>query len=125
MKVSFNCLPEAFATAFVPALKDVPKSLKSAESMYDGAEWVKSCEKEIDSLSRKKVGELTERPSHKKVIQGMWRFKRKLLVNGDTKHKARFVAMGSTQVEGEDYGETFAPTGKPSSLRLLVTVAAI
>lgn len=35
------------------------------------------------------------------------------------------VAMGNTQVEGVDFGETFAPTGKLSSLRLLVAMAAI
>lgn len=33
--------------------------------------------------------------------------------------------MGNSQVEGIDCGETFAPTGKPSSLRLLVAVASI
>lgn len=33
--------------------------------------------------------------------------------------------MGNTQIPGVDFGETFAPTGKPSSLRLLVAIAAI
>lgn len=33
--------------------------------------------------------------------------------------------MGNTQVEGEDYFETFAPTGKPSSLRLITAFAAL
>lgn len=55
----------------------------------------------------------------------MWLFKRKPLLSGGIKHKARYVAMGNTQIEGEDFGETFAPTGKPSSLRPLVAVAAI
>lgn len=41
------------------------------------------------------------------------------------KYKARYVAMGNTQVEGLDYFETFAPTGKPTSFRLFIAVAAI
>lgn len=32
--------------------------------------------------------------------------------------------MGNTQIEGEDYFNTFAPTGKPTSLRILVAIAA-
>lgn len=124
-KTFFDCLPEAFSSACVPPFDEVPKSLKSAKSMYDGSEWMKACEKEIESLSRKNVWVLTERPTHKKFIRGMWLFKRKILASGGIKHKARYVAMGNTQVEGEDYGETFAPTGKPSSLRLIVAVAAI
>lgn len=32
--------------------------------------------------------------------------------------------MSNTQVSGEDYGEIFAPTGKPSCLRLLFAIAA-
>lgn len=41
------------------------------------------------------------------------------------KFKAWFVAMGNTQTDGLDYGETFAPTGKPSLLRMLTALAAI
>lgn len=33
--------------------------------------------------------------------------------------------MGNTQIAGEDYFQTFAPTGKPSSLRLIIAIAAI
>lgn len=33
--------------------------------------------------------------------------------------------MGNTQRAGEDYGETFAPTGKPTSLRLIIAIATI
>lgn len=55
----------------------------------------------------------------------MWLFKRKTRTDGSIKHKARYVAMGNTQVAGIHYSETLAPTGKPASLRLLVAVAAI
>jgi hypothetical protein len=34
------------------------------------------------------------------------------------------VAKGYTQVEGEDHGDTFSPTGKPTLLRIIVAMAA-
>lgn len=64
----FDCLPEAFSTASIPDVNEVPKSLKSARLMYDGAKWMKACEKEMKSLSNKKVWILVERPSHQEVI---------------------------------------------------------
>lgn len=65
-------------------------------------------------------------PRSTNVIRGLWIFRKKLLADGvSVKFKARFVAMGNTQKEGEDYGETFAPTGKPASLRLLTAIAAV
>ena len=32
--------------------------------------------------------------------------------------------MGNTQIDGVDCGETFAPMGKPTSLRLIIAIAA-
>lgn len=121
---SFDCLPEAFSTVKISAQDLTPKSLKSALSAYDASSWREACNKEIDSLSKKNVWTMVKRPLNKKVIHGMWLFKRKLKPDGSIKHKARFVALGNTQVAGEDFGETFAPTGKPSSLRLLIAIAA-
>lgn len=120
----FECLPQVFSTQSLPSIDSPPKSLKSALSSYDSSDWMKACEKEVHSLKQKNVWTLTPRPQGKRVIRGMWLFKRKIRSDGTIKHKARYVAMGNTQVAGEDYGETFAPTGKPSSLRLLVAVAA-
>lgn len=121
---AFNCLPETFSTQSIPSTDNPPKSLKMALSTYDGPEWMAACKKEMTSLQQKNVWSLTSRPRDKKVIRGMWLFKRKIKPDGSIKHKARYVAMGNTQVAGEDYGETFAPTGKPSLLRLLIAVAA-
>ena len=40
------------------------------------------------------------------------------------KHKAIFVALGFSQVEGIDYDEIFAPVARYSSIRLIRALSA-
>jgi hypothetical protein len=39
------------------------------------------------------------------------------------KYKARFVARGFSQKEGEDYDEAFAPVAKYTSIRAILSLA--
>ena len=43
--------------------------------------------------------------------------------NGEETHKARHVAFGYSQVAEIDYQETFAPTARMSSVRMLMQLA--
>lgn len=96
----------------------------------EGSQWLAACKKEIKAMEDKKVWVLVDRPKSTNVIRGLWLFRKKPvnptpeLMNG-IKFKARFVAMGNTQIQGVDYFDTFAPTGKPTSLRLIIAIAAI
>lgn len=40
------------------------------------------------------------------------------------RNKARLVAQGFSQVEGLDFGETFAPVARLESIRILLTLAS-
>ena len=44
--------------------------------------------------------------------------------NQPIKHKVRFVAQGFNQKEGIDYSETFAPTAKAKSIKMMLSDAA-
>ena len=49
-----------------------------------------------------------------------WIFKNKQDAQGNViRNKARLVAQGFSQVEGIDYGETFAPVARLESIRIL------
>ena len=39
------------------------------------------------------------------------------------RNKARLVAQGYTQVEGMDYGETYAPVARLESIRIILAYA--
>ena len=64
-------------------------------------------------------------PTDRDVIPGKWFLKVKLGPSGHVeKYKARYVVKGFKQVEGLDYFETFAPTCKPETFRILLQLSA-
>ena len=64
-------------------------------------------------------------PTDRDVIPGKWVYKVKLGPSGQVdKYKARYVAKSFKQVEGLDYFETFAPTCKPETFRILLQLSA-
>ena len=61
----------------------------------------------------------------KKVVKAKWVLRRKLLPGGKLdKLKARIVAKGFTQGEGIDQEESFSPTVRFESVRLMVVATA-
>ena len=62
-------------------------------------------------------------PDHK-VIGCKWIFKVKLKPDGSLEiYKARLVAKGFQQTLGLDYFETFSPVVKPSTIRIVLSLA--
>jgi hypothetical protein len=64
------------------------------------------------------------RPKNYNVISTKWVFRNKQNEGGVVvRNKARMVAQGFTQVEGLDFGETFAPAARLEAIRILLAYA--
>lgn len=63
-------------------------------------------------------------PDRRKAIGCKWVFKVKENPDGTIKkNKARLVAKGFHQVTDFDFNETFSPVVKPTTIRVVLTIA--
>ena len=68
-------------------------------------------QEELNNFIRNEVWVLEAPPKDKNIIGTKWVFRNKQDENEVViRNKARFVAKGFSQVEGLDFGETFAPS---------------
>jgi hypothetical protein len=76
---------------------------------------------ELENFKRNQVWTLVEPPRDVTVIGTKWDFKNKQGEDGEiVRNKARLVAQGFSQVEGLDFGETFAPVARLEAIRILL-----
>jgi hypothetical protein len=78
------------------------------EALQD-PDWVNAMHEELNNFTCNQVWTLEEQPKGAKVIGTKWVFRNKQDDQGIVvRNKARLVAKGFSQVEGLDFGETFA-----------------
>ena len=95
------------------------------EDALDDPNWVEAMHEELNNFTRNDVWSLVAIPNgNHNVIGNKWVFKNKQDEHGQvTRNKARLVAQGFTQIEGLDFGETFAPVACLESIRILLAFA--
>jgi transposase InsO family protein len=102
-----------------------PQSLEDALQGEDSASWHRAVEEEMESIRSNNVYEVADLPPDRKVVRSKFVFRIKRKADGTVeRYKARLVARGFSQQEGVDYGETFAPVAKFSTIRTVLAVAA-
>ena len=77
----------------------------------------------MDALQSNQTWDLVDLPTSESTVGCKWVFSLKYLTDG-TIYKARLVAKGFTQVPDNDFGATFAPVAKLTTVCLLVSLAA-
>jgi hypothetical protein len=114
-------LDEEFSTQ----VDEEPKFYRQAISGPNADLWHSAIEAEMDALRRNHTWDVVDRPTDRKIVDSKWVFKIKRLSDGSVdKFKARLVAKGFSQIQGQDYDETFAPVVRFDSLRLLLSIVA-
>jgi len=109
---------------FAPMAKVVepePQTLTEALNSEAKAEWKEAWESELSSLAKNQTWVLEPLPIGRTAIGCRWLFQRKL----DGRYKARLVAKESSQRQGIDYEETFAPVAKFTTIRVLLAVTGV
>ena len=105
------------------ALKYVPCDYKDALSSPESEKWCKAMKEEMLALNDNNTYSVTDLPKGKNLVGSKWVYSVKLGSNNEEKFKARLVAKGFSQVENIDYHETFSPTAKMATVRMLMQLA--
>ena len=110
--------------AFLVAITTGREPKNFSEAMRD-PRWTEAVGKEIGSLESNKTWTLEDLPQGKKAIGCQWVFRIKHRSNGSIeRYKARLVVLGNRQIEGVDYGETFAPVVKMTTVRSFLSIVS-
>ena len=103
-------------------VSDIPLNYKQAVSSPQGVKWQAAMETELAALKDNHTFDLVPRKDHE-TITGRWVFAKKMDSENKEVFRARFVAKGFQQTYDVNFGETFSPTAKITTIRLLVDLA--
>jgi hypothetical protein len=93
------------------------------EDVLRDSDWVITMQEELNNFTRNEVWHLVPRPN-RNVVGTKWVFRNKQDEHGVViRNKARLVAKGYSQVEGLDFGETYALVARHDSIRILLAYA--
>jgi hypothetical protein len=105
--------------SFVSSLEPI-----KVEQALKDLDWVVAMQEELNNSERNQAQELVER-SKTNIIDTKWAFRNKKDEFGIViRNKARLVAQGYTQVEGLDFGETYAPIARLEAIWFLLDFVA-
>jgi len=102
-----------------------PETYDEAVNSNQHAKWLEAMDSEMHSLNENETWTLEDLPIGRKAIPCKWVYKIKQNPDGSVdRYKARLVIKGCSQRKGVDYGETFSPVVRASSIRAVLSVAA-
>jgi hypothetical protein len=106
-------------------VNDTPKIIIEAFASPDADDWKEAVYSEINSILSNETWELVDRPYDCKPVGCKWVFKKKLRSDGTIdKYKARLVSKGYTQMEGEDFFDTYLLVARLIIIHVLLSLVA-
>ncbi|CAI5969204.1 unnamed protein product [Closterium sp. NIES-64] len=109
-----------------PDAPDIPTPRSYAEAIEGPSSSPWQTPMDAEMASWKSTGTYVDEvpPPGANIVSGMWIFRLKRPPGSPPVFKARYVARGFSQREGVDFFQTFSPTPKMTTLRVLLHVAA-
>ena len=122
--LSYHRLSPSFYTCLSSISSvSIPKSVGDALT-HPG--WRQAMLDELSALQKSGTWELVQLPSGKSVVGCRWVYAIKVGPDGTIDRlKARLVAKGYTQIFGLDYGDTFSPVAKMTSIHLFIAMTTL
>ncbi|GJU43084.1 putative ribonuclease H-like domain-containing protein [Tanacetum coccineum] len=112
-----NCLFACFLSQVEPK--------KVIQALSDPS-WIEAMQEELLQFKLQQVWTLVDLPYGKRAIGTKWVYRNKKDERGIViRNKARLVAQGYTQEEGNDYDEVFAPVARIEAIRLFLAYASL
>ncbi|CAI7915583.1 unnamed protein product, partial [Closterium sp. NIES-54] len=101
-----------------------PRSYAEAITVPYSSKWQAAMDAEM--ASQKSTGTYVDEvsPPWANIVDGMWIFRVKRLSGSPPAFKARYVARGFSLQQGVNYFQTFSPTPKMTTLRVLLHITA-
>ncbi|CAI7826800.1 unnamed protein product [Closterium sp. NIES-54] len=108
-----------------PDALDIPTPRSYAEAIEGpySSQWQAAMDAEMASWKSTGTYDDAVPPPGAIIVSGMWIFRVKRPPGSPPAFKARYVARGFSQRHGVDYFQTFSPTPKMTTLRVLLHVA--
>lgn len=104
----------------------INKEPDTVQEALNDKNWYKAMKEEYEALIRNETWSFIPPPAEYKIVGNKWMFRVKQNSDGSiAKYKARLVAKGFQQTEGIDYFETFSPVIKASTVKVILSLAAM
>jgi Reverse transcriptase (RNA-dependent DNA polymerase) len=102
-----------------------PRTYQEIADMQDASDWYDAVDAELASLNEHHTWDVVPLPVDANLVCAKWVFRLKRDSEGKVhRYKARLVARGFSQVEGENFDEVYSPVAWVASLRCLLAIAA-
>jgi hypothetical protein len=109
----------------IPMPSIVPKNLTEALASPESIYWYIAWKTEMQRLTQRSTWTESTVPEGKTKVKSKYAFRVTRRTDGTLKFRCRLVACGYSQVFGQDYDETYAPTAKYRSLCVVLHLAAL
>ena len=121
LRTSVPCMPSPEPPRVLGDMSVMPRTIEEALARPDHVKWREALEVELGAMHAMKVWQVASLPAGATAVGCRMLFDIK---QPSGRYKCRLVAQGFSQVQGQDYSETYAPVAAMQTLRVFWSTCA-